>query len=115
MLYVGNLAAAVLALLARSSEGRGTFFVTDQRDLSLPELLRLIGAALGRPARLLPVPPALLRLLLPRAQAERLMGSLTVDGFGLTRATGYRPAFTVEAGLRLTAEWYLAASRRAAA
>lgn len=115
MLYVGNLVAAVRSALEPPAEGCRTFFVTDGRDLSLPELLRLIGAALGRPTRLLPVPPGLLRLLLPSAAAERLIGSLAVDGSRLGRATGYRPPFTVEEGLRATAEWYRGVARRPAA
>jgi nucleoside-diphosphate-sugar epimerase len=115
MLFVGNLVAAVRSVLEESLPGFRTFFVTDLRDVSLPELLRLIGAALGRPARLLPVPPGLLRLLLPSAEAERLIGSLAVDGSSLARATGYRPPFTVEQGLRATAGWYREAERRPAA
>lgn len=115
LLYVGNLVAAVIAVLERPPEGRRTFFVSDQRDLSLPELIRLIGAALGRPARLLSVPPAALRLLLPSAEADRLIGSLTVDASGLSRATGYRPPFTVEQGLAATAGWFRGDPRRPAA
>ena len=115
MLYLGNLVAAMGAVLERPGAGYRAFFVTDLRDVSLPELIRLIGVALGRPARLLPVPPGLLRLLLPSAEAGRLMGSLAVDASGLTRATGYQPAFTVEQGLRATAEWYRGAARRSAA
>lgn len=114
MLYVGNLVAAVCAVLQRPAAGFRTFFVTDRRDVSLRELLRLIAAALGRPSRLLPVPPALLRLILPAAQSERLIGSLAVDGSRLSRETGYRPPFTVEEGLRATAEWYRRRGRPAA-
>ena len=106
LLYVGNLAAAAKAVLERPRAGFGVFFVTDLRDVSLPELIRLIGAALGRRARLLPVPPGLLRVILPAAEAGRLIGSLAVDASSLSRATGYRPPFTVEDGLRATAEWY---------
>jgi nucleoside-diphosphate-sugar epimerase len=113
MLYLGNLVAAVRAVLERAQTGFRTFFVTDLRDLSLPELLRLIGGALGRPARLLPVPPGLLRLLLPSTEAGRLIGSLAVDASSLSQATGYRPPFTVEEGLRATAEWYRTARRPA--
>jgi nucleoside-diphosphate-sugar epimerase len=115
MLFVGNLVAAVRSVLERPSPGFRTFFVTDLRDLSLPELLRLIGVALGRPARLLPVPPGLLRMVLPAAQAERLIGSLAVDASSLSREAGYRPPFTVEEGLRATAEWYRTAEHRPAA
>jgi nucleoside-diphosphate-sugar epimerase len=115
MLYVGNLVAAVNAALGRPPAGSRTFFVTDLHDLSLPELLRLVGEALHRPARLLPVPPALLRLLLPSAEAGRLIGSLAVDASGITRALGYQPPFTVQQGLRATAEWYRGGTRRSAA
>jgi UDP-glucose 4-epimerase len=83
-------------------------------DLSLPELLRLVGEALGRPAKLLPVPEALLRLLLPSAEAQRLIGSLAVDASSLSRETGYRPPFTVEEGIRATADWYRRERRSAA-
>jgi nucleoside-diphosphate-sugar epimerase len=107
LLYVGNLVAAVGAVLEHRPGGSETYFVTDGRDLSLPSLLRLIAAALGRPARLLPVPRGLLRLLLPGTAAERLIGSLTVDGTKLSRMTGYRPPHSVEEGLRQTARWYL--------
>ena len=115
LLYVGNLVAAVRAVLEHPLEGCHTFFVTDARELSLPELLRLIGHALGRSARLVPVPPGLLRLLLPSAEADRLIGSLVVDGSKLSRMTGYQPPYSVEEGLRATAAWYRSAGGRPAA
>ena len=90
LLYVGNLVAAVTSVLVNPLEGAETFFVSDGRDLSLPTLIRMIGEALGKRARLFPVPPSLLRWTLPAAEAERLIGSLTVDGSRLSRLTGYR-------------------------
>ncbi len=106
MLYVGNLVAAVLAVLERESAEVETFFASDGRDLSLTELLRMIGQGLGKPARLLPVPAAMLRVALPRAAADRLIGSLTVDASKLARTVGYRPPYSVEDGIRDTASWY---------
>jgi nucleoside-diphosphate-sugar epimerase len=88
LLYVGNLVEAVRSVLKSPPEGAETFFVSDGRDLSLPALIRLIGEALGRRARMLPVPPSLLRWLLPAAEAERLIGSLTVDASKFSRMTG---------------------------
>jgi nucleoside-diphosphate-sugar epimerase len=108
LLYVGNLVAGVRSVLTNGFRGTETFFVSDGRDLSLAALVRLIGYALGKPARLFPVPPALLRLMLPSAEAQRLIGSLTVDGSKLSRMTGYRAAHSVEEGLQATAEWYRA-------
>ena len=106
LLYVGNLVAALHSVLEHPPDGAETFFVSDGRDLSLATLIRMIGEALGRPARLLPVPPRLLELALPRAESVRLIGSLTVDGSRLSGRTGYRAPHSVEQGLRATAEWY---------
>jgi nucleoside-diphosphate-sugar epimerase len=106
MLYMGNLVAAVLAVLERESAEVETFFASDGRDLSLTKLLRMIGEALGKPARLLPVPAGMLRMAMPRATADRLIGSLTVDASKLARVVGYRPPYSVEDGIRDTASWY---------
>jgi nucleoside-diphosphate-sugar epimerase len=106
MLYLGNLVAAVRSVVEKRPDGVETFFVSDGRDLSLPSLIRLIGAALGKPARLVPVPSRLLRLVMPGAEADRLIGSLTVDGSKLSCTTGYRAPHSVEDGLRATADWY---------
>jgi nucleoside-diphosphate-sugar epimerase len=114
LLYVGNLVAAVRSVLETTFGGAETFFVSDGRDLSLPSLLRLIGEALGKPARLMPVPPKLLRLVLPSGESERLIGSLTVDASKLSRMTGYRAPHSVEEGLRATADWYRATRAREA-
>jgi nucleoside-diphosphate-sugar epimerase len=112
LLYVGNLVAAVRSVLQNPLEGAETFFVSDGRDLSLPTLIRMIGEALGKPARLFPVPATLLRWALPAAEAGRLIGSLTVDGSRLSTMTGYRRPHSVEEGLRATAEWYRATTSR---
>jgi nucleoside-diphosphate-sugar epimerase len=112
LLYVGNLVAAVRSVLENPPEGAETFFVSDGRDLSLPTLIRMIGDALGKRVRLVTVPPGLLRLALPAAEADRLIGSLTVDGSRISRMTGYRRPHSVEEGLRATAEWYRSTKRR---
>jgi nucleoside-diphosphate-sugar epimerase len=91
LVYVGNLAAAILACLDR----QGTFLVSDGSAVSTPQLCREIGAALGRPARLFAFPPA----WLPR----KLSGSLEVDDSTLS----WKRPFTRQEGLRATARWYL--------
>ena len=120
MLFVGNLAAALLALLRLPATSE-IFFVSDGRDVSSPELVRLIGDALGRKVRLLPVPASAFRAAgragdmisriwpnpLTSAAVGRLLGSLAVDDSALARATGFRAPFSVEQGLRVTADWYL--------
>jgi nucleoside-diphosphate-sugar epimerase len=91
LVFVGNLAAAILACLDKS----GTYLVSDGEALSTPQLCREIGAALGRPARLYAFPLA----LLPR----KLAASLEVQDSALDWT---RP-FTRREGLHATAHWYL--------
>ena len=125
LLFLGNLAAAVRTALTAGPAANEAFFVSDGRDLSTPELVRAIAAALHRPARLVSVPPPAIAALgrlgdliaavapwpLTSAAVHRLTGSLTVDSTAFSRATGFRPPFDVESGLAATAEWYLAAHR----
>jgi len=123
LLFTGNLTAAILASLG-SEGGNDTFFVSDDEDVSTPELVRAIARALGRPARLLPVPVAVLRAAgragdvlarvgpwpLTRTAVDRLIGSLAVDPSRLMQRTDWHPAYQLAEGLRITARWYLGRS-----
>jgi nucleoside-diphosphate-sugar epimerase len=126
LVYSGNLVAAVEALLACPSCWRETYFVSDGSDLSTPDLIRTIARALGRPARLVSVPPALLRMLgragdlasglippvLSSGAVSRLADSLSVNISKISTATGYRPPFTPDQGFQVTAQWYQSRSPR---
>ena len=87
-----------------------TLLVSDGQDLSTPELLRMIANALGRPARLLPVPVPLLRLAgraLGRLnEVDRLVGSLEVDSGATRELLGWAPPVSVEEGVGRMAQAY---------
>ena len=95
LIYVGNLVDAIVRCLS----AEGTYLVCDGEPISTPVLCRELGVALGRPARLLPFPPA----LLPR----KLAASLAIDDSAIRERLGWRPPFTREQGLTATAAWYL--------
>jgi nucleoside-diphosphate-sugar epimerase len=119
LLYTGNLTAALIAAMECPAGGE-TFFVSDDEDLSTPELVRAIARALGRPARLVPIPVAVLRAAgragdlvsrvvafpLTTAAIDRLTGSLTVDCSRLKRIAGYVPPYSVADAMSATALWY---------
>lgn len=105
LVFVGNLSAAVaFAIDAPSLAGR-CCFVADAEAVSTSELIRRMAVALGRRARLMPVPPALLRaamrLLGRREEADRLLGSLVLRP-ELLPAAGWRPPFSMAEGLAET-------------
>src|SRR5690606_23885578 len=110
LVYVGNLVDAVLAALDAPQAAGRTYLVSDGEDVSTPELVRGLAAALGVRPRLLPCPVAVLRAagaLTGRGAAiARLTGSLQVDGGALRRELGWRPRATLAAGLAETARWY---------
>lgn len=107
-LYSGNFVAALDAVLAARLEGQKTFFLSDDEDVSTSDLVRVIGAAMKRRPRLLPLGPVLAGLQwgaeLCRAEVlaahlRRLTGSLTVDISRIRAATGYRPVFSMLDGM----------------
>ena len=65
---------------------------------------------MGRPPRLLPCPPALLRLAGTlagkRDEVARLADSLQVDNGALRRRLDWSPRYTVDQGIAASAAWF---------
>ena len=112
LIYVGNLADAVVTVLEHPDAAGQTFLVQDGEPLSTADLVRAIAAALDRPARLIPVPQGLMALGAAltgtRAVFDRLAGTLTVDDRPIRERLGWRPPHDLATGLRATAEWFKA-------
>ncbi|KAB0550286.1 SDR family oxidoreductase [Pseudomonas argentinensis] len=107
LVAVDNLVDLIATCINHPAAANQTFLVSDGEDLSTTQLLQRMGKALGRPARLLPVPASLLQagavMLGRRAIAQRLCGSLQVD-IGKTRELlGWAPPVSVDDALRKTA------------
>jgi nucleoside-diphosphate-sugar epimerase len=112
LIYVGNLVDAI-ARCAEHPAARGPFLVSDEESVSTPELVSRIARALGRPARLVPVPTALLRaagtIAGRRDEIRRLTGNLSIDSSRASRLLDWRPPYTLDAGLAETARWFRSA------
>jgi nucleoside-diphosphate-sugar epimerase len=115
LVSVWNLCDLLIRLLDHSAATGRTWMVSDGQDSSTPELVRRIARAMGRRARLLPVPAALLRMaagLLGReAEMRRLCGSLTVDIAPTRELLGWSPPLPMDEGLSRTVGWYRSAGR----
>lgn len=111
LICVDNLASALAWAIRSERAARKTFLVSDNDDVSTPQLIRRIAAALERPARLINVPPGVLRaaamLAGKSAAIEKLIGTATVNADGILHA-GWRPATAMQEGLRATAAWFRA-------
>jgi nucleoside-diphosphate-sugar epimerase len=101
-LYAGNLADAVARCIEAPAAAGRTYLLSDGAPLSTPELCRRIGEALGRPARLFPLPVPLLELA---PAAAKLTRSLVIDDGPIRRELGWRPPCSVAQGLQHAAQW----------
>jgi nucleoside-diphosphate-sugar epimerase len=102
-----NLVAFIQLCLEHPAAANQTFMVSDGEDVSTTELLRKVARACGRKARLLPVPPALLRFVARMSgrgdMAIRLLDSLVVDDGKARALLGWRPVATMDEQLRKAA------------
>ncbi|MFZ5524128.1 MAG: UDP-glucose 4-epimerase family protein [Pseudomonadota bacterium] len=112
LVYAGNLVDALIACATHPAAAGQTYLVSDGEDVSTALLAEKIAGALGRSSRSFYFPPGLLRVvasLLGRSvQIDRLFGSLRVSDAKLRSELGWTPPYTLEQGLRATADWYSA-------
>ncbi|KWC87394.1 NAD-dependent dehydratase [Burkholderia cepacia] len=110
LVYVDNLADALLRCAIDPRAAGECFHVADDDAPSVAGLLRMVGDALGRPARLFPVPVTVLlalgRLTGRSAAVDRLTGSLQLDAGRMKRVLDWQPPQSTRQGLEATAAWY---------
>jgi nucleoside-diphosphate-sugar epimerase len=104
LVALDNLVDLLVTCIDHPVAGNQTFLVSDGEDLSTTELLRRLGRAMGKPARLLPVPVPVLQLgaalLGKKNVAQKLLGSLQVDMTATCATLGWQPPVAVDEGLR---------------
>ena len=104
LVALDNLVDLIITCIDHPAAANQVFLAGDGADLSTTELLRGIGQAMGKPARLIPVPPGLLMfgagLLGKKAVAQRVLGSLQVDISKARSLLGWEPPLSVDEGLR---------------
>jgi nucleoside-diphosphate-sugar epimerase len=107
LIFIDNLVDLVGRVCLHPNAGGRVLLARDEADLSTPELIRILAAELGRPARLFSVPrPAF--AMLPRLPKlgpllSRLTLSLQVDDAATRAALDWRPPVSPETGLAATA------------
>jgi len=112
LVALDNLVDLIVTCLCHPNASNQTFLVSDGEDLSTSSLLRRTATALGRPARLVPVPVwalrTIARLLRKEDVAERLCGSLQVDISKTQELLDWIPPVSADEALKQTARHFLA-------
>jgi nucleoside-diphosphate-sugar epimerase len=111
LVSLDNLVDLIVTCLTHPAAANQTFLASDGEDVSTTELLHRMGQAMGRPARLIPVPASWLKLAAAMVGkqdvAQRLCGSLQVDIEKTRRLLGWTPPLTLDQGLKKAAEGYV--------
>jgi UDP-glucose 4-epimerase len=102
-LGVENLASFVAHRLSHPGDKFEVFLLADEKEVSTPEFIRRIGEALGKKARIIPLPLLVLKGLfrfIGRPEASNsVIGSLEIDTSKALN-TGWRPPLSLDEGLR---------------
>jgi len=115
LVAINNLVDLIVTCIDHPAAANQIFLVSDGEDLSTTELLGRMAKALGKPARLLPVPSFLLRagaaLIRKNNIAQRLCGSLQVDIEKTRSLLGWNPPVSVDEALKRTAKSFQSSLR----
>ncbi|MBU3543971.1 SDR family oxidoreductase [Polynucleobacter sp. MWH-Mekk-B1] len=111
LVSVDNLVDLIVCCIDHPSAVNQVFLVSDEEDLSTPELLHRMGKALNKPTYLISIPVGLLKfcalLLGKRHLMERLCSSLWVDISKTQNLLGWSPISSVDEGLRKCADDFI--------
>lgn len=104
LVALDNLVDLIITCIDHPAGTNQVFLASDGQDISTTELLRGIGQAMGKPARLVPVPTGMLMfgagLLGKKDVVQRLVSSLQVDISKARDLLGWEPPVSMEEGLR---------------
>jgi nucleoside-diphosphate-sugar epimerase len=111
MVGVRNLAGMIECCLGNTAAANNVFLVSDEHDVSTPELIRAVAERLQRSARLFSFPLWLLggaaKLACKSKQFDRLTESLTVSTAKTRDVLHWTPPFSFDEELTATADWYI--------
>ena len=104
MIGIDNLVDLLIRCIDHPEASGKTFLASDGKDLSTPELIKLIALSMEKKASLFPVPIFLLKFLGSifgkREEIDRLVGSLRIDNSYTKEILNWTPPLIVEEGIR---------------
>jgi len=108
LLALDNLVDFIVLCTHHPKAANEVFLIADGEDVSTTELLQKVAKAMGKKARLMPVPVGLMtfvaKLLGKEDVANRLFGSLQVDSTKARALLGWKPVVTMDEQLKKIVE-----------
>jgi len=107
LVSLDNLVDLILICVDHPAAANEIFLVSDDDDLSTPELLRRMAKAMGKSARLIPVPEGLLKFsatcLGKTRRCSTFVGSLQLDITKTKELLSWMPPVSVDNAFKKTA------------
>ncbi len=111
LIALDNLVDLIVTCIDHPAAANQVFLAADGEDLSTTELLERLAKAMGKSARLIPIPGRALEIsaaLLGKGDvAQRICGSLQIDISKTRDLLGWEPPITVNEALCKTAESFI--------
>ena len=105
-LYLGNLMDAIITCVTHPLAAGQTFMVSDEQDISTPDLIKMIACAMKKKTLLFSLPSGILKALCKiigrSEELEKLTGTLIVDSSKIRNLLDWKPPFSLEEGIRET-------------
>jgi nucleoside-diphosphate-sugar epimerase len=115
LVALDNLVDLIVTCIDHPAAANQVFLVSDGEDISTTQLLRRMGKALRKPARLIPIPSTMLKLgsacIGKPGIGQRLCGSLQVDISKTRELLGWQPVVSVDHGLEKAADDFRLANK----
>ncbi|UTW14250.1 UDP-glucose 4-epimerase family protein [Marinobacterium rhizophilum] len=107
-----NLVDLIITCIDQPAAANQTFMVSDNHDLSTPELISTVSRAMGKSPRFFPLPVSVLRKSAAwvgrGSVVARLCDSLQVDISHTMDTLGWKPAVSVEEEIQKTVDDFMA-------
>ncbi len=104
LIGVDNLCDCIIVCLHHPNAAGKTLLVSDNHDISTPDLVRLLASSASRSIWLLPVPVGVLQLLAKLCgrgpEVKRLTENLQVDCSETMRLLNWQPPVSLEQGIK---------------
>ena len=111
MLALDNLVSFIAEVTTNPLAANQRFLLSDGKDVSTTQLLKLLAKGMGKSIWLLPVPAFILKaaaqMFGASAAADRLLGSLRIDSSKARRLLQWQPPLSAEEGITIAAKAYL--------
>ena len=111
LVFIDNLVDLLLRVVDHPKAAGQIFLVSDDHDVSTTTLLKAMSSALGKKAKLIPVPifvlKAIFYLIGKPGLSRRLLGSLCLDITKTKELLNWKPPVSFEVGIQKTASSFL--------